>query len=119
MPATSAWAWLSLGYLSVPSCLQENTTNKHRPKTATRKVTIIPTTRYLAAAAPSFYPKDAAILLSIDNIDLRPDAPAPATEHIPKKPTARPRSRSEEHTSELQSCRDLVCRLLLEKKKKK
>src|SRR6266496_5797243 len=34
--------------------------------------------------------------------------------------TARPcpRRRSEEHTSELQSRRDLVCRLLLEKKKK-
>src|SRR5438034_5781800 len=30
----------------------------------------------------------------------------------------RPRSRSEEHTSELQSHSDLVCRLLLEKKKK-
>src|SRR6478672_12591391 len=29
-----------------------------------------------------------------------------------------PRSRSEEHTSELQSRSDLVCRLLLEKKKK-
>src|SRR6266496_6172179 len=29
------------------------------------------------------------------------------------------RSRSEEHTSDLQSRRDLVCRLLLEKKKKK
>src|SRR5438874_9420709 len=29
------------------------------------------------------------------------------------------RVRSEEHTSELQSRRDLVCRLLLEKKKKK
>src|SRR5438874_5531895 len=29
-----------------------------------------------------------------------------------------PRRRSEEHTSELQSRRDLVCRLLLEKKKK-
>src|SRR5437773_10745880 len=29
------------------------------------------------------------------------------------------RSRSEEHTSELQSHHDLVCRLLLEKKKKK
>src|SRR5438874_6266525 len=29
------------------------------------------------------------------------------------------RRRSEEHTSELQSRRDLVCRLLLEKKKKK
>src|SRR5690349_22821478 len=39
--------------------------------------------------------------------------------------TSRPRwassatPRSEEHTSELQSRRDLVCRLLLEKKKKK
>src|SRR6266576_5709452 len=30
-----------------------------------------------------------------------------------------PPCRSEEHTSELQSRRDLVCRLLLEKKKKK
>src|SRR5438034_8050705 len=32
--------------------------------------------------------------------------------------TARSHSRSEEHTSELQSHSDLVCRLLLEKKKK-
>src|SRR5262245_66125289 len=32
---------------------------------------------------------------------------------------ARPCDRSEEHTSELQSLRHLVCRLLLEKKKKK
>src|SRR5690349_23356172 len=32
--------------------------------------------------------------------------------------TRDPRARSEEHTSELQSRRDLVCRLLLEKKKK-
>src|SRR5204862_6973996 len=31
----------------------------------------------------------------------------------------KPPERSEEHTSELQSRRDLVCRLLLEKKKKK
>src|SRR5215211_9363039 len=31
---------------------------------------------------------------------------------------ARPRGRSEEHTSELQSHSDIVCRLLLEKKKK-
>src|SRR5437868_9568107 len=34
-------------------------------------------------------------------------------------PTTKRRSRSEEHTSELQSRFDLVCRLLLEKKKKK
>src|SRR2546430_2677729 len=32
---------------------------------------------------------------------------------------SRPTSRSEEHTSELQSQSNLVCRLLLEKKKKK
>src|SRR5690349_23562701 len=34
-------------------------------------------------------------------------------------PRGVPRRRSEEHTSELQSRRDLVCRLLLEKKKYK
>src|SRR5258706_11437578 len=35
------------------------------------------------------------------------------------RPSARPaRTRSEEHTSELQSLTNLVCRLLLEKKKK-
>src|SRR6266511_5332490 len=49
-------------------------------------------------------------------------APAPAG---PIRPTRAPRpssvrpSRSEEHTSELQSRENLVCRLLLEKKKKK
>src|SRR5438874_9429397 len=38
-----------------------------------------------------------------------------------RRPSAREAAerRSEEHTSELQSRRDLVCRLLLEKKKKK
>src|SRR5690349_23904137 len=43
-----------------------------------------------------------------------PPAPAPRT-----PAPASTRTRSEEHTSELQSRRDLVCRLLLEKKKKK
>src|SRR5947207_10183675 len=37
---------------------------------------------------------------------------------IRRRPRARGRRRSEEHTSELQSHSDLVCRLLLEKKKK-
>src|SRR5690349_23155194 len=36
-----------------------------------------------------------------------------------RSPRLPARRRSEEHTSELQSRRDLVCRLLLEKKKKK
>src|SRR5205814_4747253 len=40
---------------------------------------------------------------------------APASDH-PLRPLDAPR-RSEEHTSELQSLRHLVCRLLLEKKK--
>src|SRR5690349_23344075 len=38
-------------------------------------------------------------------------------QHVEPAAVAEPRS--EEHTSELQSRRDLVCRLLLEKKKKK
>src|SRR6266576_6420059 len=40
-------------------------------------------------------------------------------EAIPWPRRREPDERSEEHTSELQSRRDLVCRLLLEKKKKK
>src|SRR5206468_11695587 len=36
-----------------------------------------------------------------------------------RSPSPSRRARSEEHTSELQSRSDLVCRLLLEKKKKK
>src|SRR5690606_40183184 len=52
----------------------------------------------------------------------RPTRPgAPRGRRSPgSTPTAtRSRSRSEEHTSELQSRENLVCRLLLEKKKKK
>src|SRR5215211_3190274 len=48
---------------------------------------------------------------------LLPVPSAPVRPHCRRLPTKR--SRSEEHTSELQSHSDLVCRLLLEKKKKK
>src|SRR2546423_2091042 len=53
-----------------------------------------------------------------------PGPPCPATRIGPPSQTACARdrwscSRSEEHTSELQSLAYLVCRLLLEKKKKK
>src|SRR5438874_2767045 len=44
-------------------------------------------------------------------------APRGAADGEPGRPLVA--GRSEEHTSELQSRRDLVCRLLLEKKKKK
>src|SRR5258705_2470403 len=55
----------------------------------------------------------------------RPPAPPDPTRErivVPPEPVradAITSSRSEEHTSELQSLRHLVCRLLLEKKKKK
>src|SRR5206468_9105438 len=48
----------------------------------------------------------------------KPDHPrepvSPRPEPGPGRPRRPPRSRSEEHTSELQSRSDLVCRLLLE-----
>src|SRR5947199_3275709 len=50
----------------------------------------------------------------------RAHAAAALPERAPRRGTARPGScRSEEHTSELQSLRHLVCRLLLERKKKR
>src|SRR5258705_10244232 len=42
-----------------------------------------------------------------------------ASPELPRKNALAMRVRSEEHTSELQSLRHLVCRLLLEKKKKR
>src|SRR2546425_6159207 len=44
--------------------------------------------------------------------------PNPNNESLPKCPASGGSTRSEEHTSELQSLAYLVCRLLLEKKKK-
>src|SRR5438132_4610916 len=51
----------------------------------------------------------------------RPGGNTAGFERAPRSPAcgcSRQSSRSEEHTSELQSHSDLVCRLLLEKKKK-
>src|SRR5438045_8063421 len=45
--------------------------------------------------------------------------PQPRSHFLPVTERPAVRLRSEEHTSELQSLRHLVCRLLLEKKKKK
>src|SRR2546427_8018074 len=50
--------------------------------------------------------------------DRRPRRASPPSE-TPRLPSSDIRARSEEHTSELQSQSNLVCRLLLEKKKKK
>src|SRR5436190_2762888 len=65
--------------------------------------------------------------LCVSRMDLRGDLVLgmPCAASMPTSKPGRPRDRlsnmyrSEEHTSELQSHSDLVCRLLLEKKKKK
>src|SRR2546430_8917875 len=69
------------------------------------------TTLFRSAAAQSVRARVAADGRRHDH-PLSPLAPA-----VPGSP--RGRCRSEEHTSELQSQSNLVCRLLLEKKKKK
>src|SRR5207244_11579518 len=50
--------------------------------------------------------------------DCEPQSLAPCVSSVERNPSPATRERSEEHTSELQSPDHLVCRLLLEKKKK-
>src|SRR5438034_7825878 len=71
--------------------------------------------RSIAAAAKGFGPKASS---SGENLSVlaASDAGQERVRDVRLKPDA---TRSEEHTSELQSHSDLVCRLLLEKKKKK
>src|SRR5258706_10173334 len=57
-----------------------------------------------------------------DRARARRRRPRPASPAVARQPVLRAgagEARSEEHTSELQSLTNLVCRLLLEKKKKK
>src|SRR2546425_7607017 len=66
-------------------------------------------------------PQRDRLLAVVDEQDLQLPAIAGVDEpgRIEDRHTLRPGERSEEHTSELQSLAYLVCRLLLEKKKKK
>src|SRR3989454_3806084 len=65
--------------------------------------------------SPSRFPDGAACRAATP-----PPAPSPAPRRPPApRPSLRRSGRSEEHTSELQSPCNLVCRLLLEKKKTK
>src|SRR5438874_3730480 len=58
--------------------------------------------------------------LLVSKIRLMERSPSCTTaKAVTTRPSVSKHFRSEEHTSELQSRRDLVCRLLLEKKKKK
>src|SRR5688572_31631643 len=73
------------------------------------------------------YSASPSALVSVADVELQPDPPAhwmePASRLCdvlrcgPRRESRPQRLRSEEHTSELQSQSNLVCRLLLEKKK--
>src|SRR2546425_1678193 len=64
-------------------------------------------------------PPDETLTCRRRSVSIRPFPCPPNALHRPQTGTACRRPRSEEHTSELQSLAYLVCRLLLEKKKKK
>src|SRR5260370_31312775 len=78
--------------------------------------TLFPYTTLFRSVLPRrSYPPLAGRLLH----DQTADKIARVVSRIPRSPPGRSCPRSEEHTSELQSHLNIVCRLLLEKKKKK
>src|SRR5256885_7577825 len=69
-------------------------------------------------ARPGLCPVPLAATLPLAATSRAPPSPAPGLARLPSRTRAAAApSRSEEHTSELQSPCNLVCRLLLEKKK--
>src|SRR6266496_5690716 len=80
------------------------------------------TRRFLAYSSPSRLPdpRHLAVLARPGFVRAAPALPGITRLRLPSAPPSRCDGiRSEEHTSELQSRRELVCRLLLEKKKKR
>src|SRR2546430_9233921 len=91
-----------------------------------------PSTTLFRSLFRSEFPMQIARDIEVRRASAREQPPAvywDVTEHAPQAhpsenrpsrcvPNATPGARSEEHTSELQSQSNLVCRLLLEKKKK-
>src|SRR5204862_6709392 len=89
---------------------------------------LFPYTTLFRSLCPVFEPRELRLRFPGKATGETTASPLPSTLlfpwiRLPKQSTAgripdtSPPSRSEEHTSELQSRRDLVCRLLLEKKK--
>src|SRR5438034_5607237 len=82
---------------------------------AHRSLHSFPTRRFPISYAHAFDPLDryfAPVAAAPSPVTIHPDPP-----DAPDAGDADSEGRSEEHTSELQSHSDLVCRLLLEKKK--
>src|SRR5690349_22766303 len=80
--------------------------------------TLFPYTTLFRSDAPAEEAAGARVGVARDDLDARPRS-AREPRALELVGELRAGDRSEEHTSELQSRRDLVCRLLLEKKKKK
>src|SRR5690349_21316522 len=81
-----------------------------------KAVEIVPTALHPLVYAESLEAPGKPTILFYGHYDVQPAEPLHLWTSPAFEPTVR---RSEEHTSELQSRRDLVCRLLLEKKKHK
>src|SRR6266540_1119253 len=81
---------------------------------ATGETVVVPSSVALGFPVP---PEIAAVTLPVKPVAVLPKASRTATRTVGE--SGAPAMRSEEHTSELQSHHDLVCRLLLEKKKHK
>src|SRR2546430_5097336 len=83
--------------------------------------TLFPYTTLFRSSSPA--PNTCEWLARICSVSVVPERGRPTMKmgrSVPRpKPHTRSKKRSEEHTSELQSQSNLVCRLLLEKKKKK
>src|SRR5438034_4677094 len=91
-------------------CAPAGTLRRYCPFSLVRTLRAVPTTTTLA---PTSGAPDSVATTVPDTVPV-----CCATKGITGT-TRRDATRSEEHTSELQSHSDLVCRLLLEKKKKK
>src|SRR5437879_10029801 len=72
----------------------------------------------LSAQAYAPAANEAELPLSVQLLSVQAYAPPPRPGQKSGPPAPAPQTRSEEHTSELQSPMYLVCRLLLEKKKR-
>src|SRR5947199_6472468 len=80
--------------------------------------TLFPYTTLFRSALEKMSPAITSDAMPMRMVTIQPIGSEPGWKSRPSAPTRWAGSRSEEHTSELQSLRHLVCRLLLEKKKK-
>src|SRR5438034_2714191 len=123
--ASVASNWLSLTTAPVPP-----TTNAHAPNSVQVTVLFVNRTSCAKAVSPSLKANHGASNARLPS-STSPSTATPRAVTVTMSTTSKPLAtspepgeahvsvRSEEHTSELQSHSDLVCRLLLEKKKTK